>query len=207
MNINWHGQTCFNINFQNGREAISVLFNPVTKETGLKTVKKEPDILILSNGFERNKTKSFLIDSPGEYEVKGIIVDGLYAFENGEIDQNNTIFLLEGEGLKICHLGFLKQQELKKDQLDRLGDVDILFLPVGGGKAIGAKEAANVMSQIEPKIVIPMYYHVPKLKEKLDKLDSFLKVLGIKSMEPLAKFSVKKRDLVNQDPKVVVLQN
>ncbi len=207
MNITWHGQTCFNIAFQNGREPINVLFNPVTKETGLKPVKKEPDILILSNGFEKNKTNSFLIDSPGEYEIKGIIIDALYAFENGETDQNNIIFLLEGEGLKICHLGFLKQKELKKDQLDRLGDVDILFLPIGGGKSIEAKEAIKIMSQIEPKIVIPMYYHVPGLKEKLDKLDSFLKILGVESTEKLAKLSVKQKDLINQEPKIIVLEN
>ncbi|MDD5606787.1 MAG: MBL fold metallo-hydrolase [Candidatus Pacebacteria bacterium] len=202
MNITWHGQTCFSLNFQKGKETINVLFNPVDKETGLKPVKKEPDILILTNGFEK-KQSGFLIDGPGEYEIKGIVINGLYSFDNGSVDPNNTVYLLEGEDLKICHLGFLKQKELKKEQLDELGEIDILLLPIGKG----AKEAVNIMSQIEPKIVIPMYYHVPGLKEKLEKLDSFLKILGIKSTESLAKLSVKKKDLLNQDPKIIILQN
>ncbi len=202
MNITWHGQTCFYINFQNGKEPIRVLFNPVEKETGLKPVRKDSDILILTNGFEKKPT-GFLINGPGEYEIKGIAINGLYSFDNGSVDPNNTVYLLEGEDLKICHLGFFKQQELKKEQLDELGEIDILLLPIG----TDPKKAVNIMSQIEPKIVIPMNYHVSGLKEKVEKVDSFLKILGIKSTESLAKLSVKKKDLINQEPKIIVLQN
>ncbi len=205
MNIIWHGQTSFTISFQKGKETITVLFDPVSAETGLRPVKKEPDILISINGTEKIKS-GFLIENPGEYEIKGITVDGFYSFNNGDVDDGNAIFLLGGEELKICHLGLLSQKELKKEQLDELGDVDILLLPVGGGKAMNAKEATKIMSQIEPKITIPMYYKIPKLKEKLDELESFLKILGLKSPETLNKFSLKKKDLLDQDPKVIILQ-
>ncbi len=100
----------------------------------------------------------------------------------------------------------MKQEELRKDQLEELGEVDILFLPIGGKNSLEAKQAVKIMSQIEPKITIPMYYQIPKLKEKLDNLDSFLKILGIKSLEALSKFSVKKKDLLDQDPKIVILE-
>jgi len=201
MNITWYGQTCFFINFQNGKEPIKVLFNPVDKETGLKPVRKDTDILILTNGFEK-KQEGFLINGPGEYEIRGISINGLYSFDNDSVDPDNTVYLLEGEDLKICHLGFLKQKELKKEQLDELGEIDILFLPIGKEP----KQAVNIMSQIEPKIVIPMYYHLPGLKEKLEKIDSFLKILGVNKIDSLDKFSVKKKDLLNQEPKVVVLK-
>jgi len=204
MNIFWHGQTCFTLNFQQGKQVVSALFNPIDANSGLKPVRKEPDILLLSKSNGK-KDKSFLIDGPGEYEIKDVIINGFYSFKDGKIDQN-TVYLLEEEGLKICHLGLLKQKELEKEQLDKLSDVDILLLPIGGKESIEAKEAAEIVSEIEPQVTIPMYYQIPKLKEKLNKLEDFLKVLGVKSLEPLKKFSVKKKDLLNQDPKIVVLE-
>ena len=108
--------------------------------------------------------------------------------------------------MKICHLGDLGQKELSAEQLDKISQVDILMIPVGGTYTISAKEAVKIMSQIEPSIIIPMHYQLPKLKIKIDTLDAFLKTLGIKKLGALPKLSVKKKDVLPEEAKVVVLQ-
>ncbi len=207
MNIIWYGQTCFSLTFQKGKENVNVFFNPLTPESGLKPIKKESDILILNHDFKIEKNNnSFLVNSPGEYEIKDIFINGLYSFDDNNKLDANIIYLLEGNDLKICHLGLLQQKELTKEQLNELGDVDILLVPIGGARSIEAKDAVKIVSQIEPKIIIPMYYQIGHLKEKLEDLNSFLKILGIKSVEPLNKFSIKKKELLTDEPKVIILE-
>ena len=84
--------------------------------------------------------------------------------QKGEPLGENTIYTIETEDLKLCHLGDLGQKELTADQLEKIGEVDILMIPVGGIYTISSKEAPKIMAQIEPKIIIPMHYQVPKLK-------------------------------------------
>ena len=108
--------------------------------------------------------------------------------------------------MKICHLGSLDQGELASKELEAIGDVDILMVPIGGKEALDTKEAIKIMSQIEPKIVIPMYYKIPGLKIALDGLDKFLKSLGIKKIESLPKLSIKKKDLPEEEAKIITLK-
>ena len=110
------------------------------------------------------------------------------------------------EDLKLCHLGDLGQEELTEEQLEKIGEVDILMIPIGGTYTISAKEALKIMSQIEPRITIPMHYALPKLKIKLDGLDKFLKSLGIKSITPENKLSIKKKDISPEEAKIIVLK-
>ncbi|MEA3344358.1 MAG: MBL fold metallo-hydrolase [Patescibacteria group bacterium] len=133
--------------------------------------------------------------------------------ENNEKDdeskkacEKTVIYILETEELKICHLGKLRQKELTSEQVEKIGKIDILMIPIGGGETLNAKEAIKIMSQIEPKIIIPMYYKIPGLKNKLDGLDEFLKSIGVKSIEPLAKLSIKKKDIAAEQAKVIVLK-
>jgi L-ascorbate metabolism protein UlaG (beta-lactamase superfamily) len=120
--------------------------------------------------------------------------------------EKTVIYTIETEGLKICHLGKLRQKELTSEQVEKIGKVDILMLPIGGEETLNAKEATKIMSQIEPKIIIPMYYKIPGLKKKLDSLDEFLKSIGVKSLEPLAKLTVKSKDIVAEQAKIIVLK-
>lgn len=207
MNINWYGQTCFRISAQKEKNgAVNILIDPFdNKETGLRSPKLEADILLLATGKKATSSPAFLIDGPGEYEVKGVYIQGIPA-NNRTGPIGNTIYTIEVEELKICHLGFLNQKELTSEQLEDIGDVDILMIPIGGGEAIGAVEAVKIMSQIEPKITIPMYYRIPGLKIKLEELSKFLKVLGLKSLESLPKLSVKKKDLSEEEARIVVLK-
>lgn len=175
----------------------------------------EADILLVTHShYDHNNIKgvggeSFLIENPGEYERKDVFVRGIAAFHDekeGKERGQNTIYTIEAEEMKLCHMGDFGQQELTPDQLETIGDIDILMVPVGGNFTIDAKGAVRVISQIEPRIIIPMHYSLPKLKVKLNDLDSFLKEMGRKSAEPQPKLLIKKKDLSVEEEKIVVLQ-
>ena len=216
MNIFWHGQSCFQILVsQNKGEQISIVIDPFSEEIGLKLPKLEANILLITHKhYDHNNTKAvggnyFLIEGPGEYDVKNVVLQGISSFHDnsqGKERGENVIYTIEVEDLKICHLGDLGQKELTEEQLEKIGGVDVLMIPVGGTYTISDKEAAKIMSQLEPKITIPMHYALPKLKVKLDSLDKFLKNFGIKNLEPLKKLSVKKKDLSDEEAKIVILK-
>ena len=216
MNIIWHGQSCFQIlAARNKGEQTLILIDPFSEEIGLKLPKLEADILLISHRHrDHDNAKGvggnyFLIDGPGEYEVKKVFIQGIPAFHDANLGQEhgpNTIYTLNTEGLRLCHLGDLGQKELTGEQLEKIGQVDILMIPVGGVYTISAREALKVMSQIEPKITIPMHYYLPKLKIKLDSLDKFLKAAGLKSIEPLNKLTIKEKDISPEEAKIIVLK-
>ena len=104
----------------------------------------------------------FVIEEPGEYEINGVYVQGIPAL--GEV----IIYLIETEDMKICHLGDFGQKELSPEQLDQLGDIDILMVPIGGVGTIDAKGASKIISQIEPKLVIPMRYQIPEQQRRVE---------------------------------------
>jgi len=216
MNIAWYGQTCFRIISQKAKNgSVNILIDPFNKGTGLRSPKLESDILLITHDNQSKKEipscnvlgsngdsskNSFLITSPGEYDVREVYINGFSA------SAENTIYTIETEEMRICHLGLLGQGDLTSDQLEKINEVDILMIPIGGGEAIDAKGAIKIMSQIEPKITIPMYYKIPKLKTRLEGLDKFLKALGIKSLPSLDKLSIKKKDISNEEVKIVALK-
>jgi len=208
MKINWYGQTCFRIDTQVEKgKTVDILIDPFfDKELGIRGPKLDADILMVSQDRQEAVSgRYFLITGPGEYDVKGVYIQGIRGDTNSDKKERTTIYTMEAEGIKLCHLGILGQNELSSNQLEKINEVDILMLPVGGGKSLDVKKAVKVMSQIEPKIIIPMYYKVPKIKIKLDKIDSFLKELGIKSLEPLPKLNIKAKDLPKDEAKIIVL--
>lgn len=216
MNIIWHGQACFQIIAQPAKNSqVRIIIDPYSEEIGLKLPKLEADIVLTTHSHhDHNNIKAiagnpFLIEGPGEYEIKGIFTQGIPSWhdqEQGAKRGANTIYAIEAEAIRICHLGDFGQAELSSEQLEKIGNVDILMLPVGGVYTIDAESAAKVMSQIEPKITIPMHYSLPKLKVKLEPLDKFLKIVGIKSVEPLSKLSIKKKDIPEEESKIIVLK-
>jgi len=216
MQIIWHGQSLFEILInQKKNSSIKIIIDPFDESLGLKIPKLEGDILLVSHRHpDHNNVRAisgnpFLIEGPGEYEVKNVFIQGIASFHDdsgGKERGENTIYSLEIEDLKICHLGDFGQKELTEEQLEKLGEIDILMIPVGGVYTISAKEALKIMSQIEPKITIPMHYGLPKLKTKLEPVDKFLKMLGIKSLEPMKKLSIKKKDISPDEAKIIVLE-
>ena len=217
MNINWYGQSCFQISSNQGKNNhVSTLIDPFEESIGLRLPRKlEADaVLITHNHFDHNNVKAvsgqpFVASCPGEYDIKGIFIQGIPAFHDnvqGKERGRTTIYTIEAEEIKLCHLGDLGQKELTAEQLDKIGDVDILMIPIGGFFTIDAQEAVKIMAQIEPKIIIPMHYRIPNLNIKLDGLDKFLKIVGVKKIEPLFKFSIKEKDLPKEEVKIIVLQ-
>jgi len=216
MQIVWKGQSCFQIITSQGKNhQVNIIIDPFDENTGLRVSKMEADVLLVTHQHsDHNNVKAvagspFFIGEPGEYELKGVFIQGISAFHDSSLGKErglNTIYTIESEELKVCHLGDLGQKELSPEQLENIGEVDILMIPVGGISTIGAKEAVKIMSQIEPNITIPMHYQIPKLKMKLDSLDKFLKTMGIKKLEAIPKLSIKKKDILPEEAKIVVLE-
>jgi L-ascorbate metabolism protein UlaG (beta-lactamase superfamily) len=216
MQIIWHGQSCFEIITTPAKNSqVKIIIDPFSEEIGLRLPKMEADILLVSHQhYDHNNKKGvagspFLVEGPGEYEIKNIFITGIRSWHDisqGKERGENTIYTIETEEMRLCHLGDLGQKELEEEQLEKIGDIDVLMLPVGGTYTVSGKEAANIMSQMEPKITIPMHYHIPKLKIKLDGLDKFLKLLGIKSIEPVNKLSLKKKDIPEGEAKIIILK-
>lgn len=216
MIISWHGQSCFQISSSQGKNNhLSIVIDPFDKDIGLRVPKLQADIVLVTHDhYDHNNVKAvsgdpLVINGPGEYDVKGISIEGIPGFhDNSEGTERGTItiYTIETEEMKVCHLSDLGQKELSSEQLDKIGDVDILMIPVGGVYTINAEEAVKIMAQIEPKITIPMHYQIPKLKIKLNGVDKFLKTLNIKKLEPLPKLSIKKKDISAEEAKIIVLQ-
>jgi len=216
MQIIWKGQSCFQITSSEGKNNhVNIVIDPFDETIGLRLPKLEADIVLTTHDHgDHNNVKAvsgspFLIEGPGEYEIKEVYIEGLSSFHDdssGKEKGLNTIYTIEAEDIRICHLGDLGQKELTPEQLEKIGEIDILMIPVGGVYTIGVKEAVRIMSQIEPNIIIPMHYQIPKLKLKLDGVDKFLKTMGIKSISPLPKLSIKKKDILSEEAKIVILQ-
>ncbi|MBI2639478.1 MAG: MBL fold metallo-hydrolase [Candidatus Sungbacteria bacterium] len=211
MVITWYGQSCFKIESRGAVLAI----DPFGKEIGLTPPRFKADLVLITHAHFDHQNQNaiqgepFIIDGPGEYEVKGIGVRGVRTFHDSASGKErgvNTVYIINLEDAKICHLGDFGEERLRQDVLEEIGDVDILMVPIGGTYTIDGKQAAFVVSQIEPRVVIPMHYKIPKLGASLAGKESFLKEMGVKEADSLEKFVIKKKDLPEEETKVVVLQ-
>ena len=158
------------------------------------------------NNIAAVKGNPFVIDCAGEYDVKGIFVEGVDSFHDqskGKERGGNVIYRMEIEDISIAHLGDLAHS-LDDAELEKLVGTDILLIPVGGHHTLDAKRAVEVISQIEPRIVIPMHYRHPDLKFELDDLDKFIKELGLKPTYE-EKLKISKKDLPSEEMELVVL--
>ncbi|MCH7604594.1 MBL fold metallo-hydrolase [Patescibacteria group bacterium] len=209
MQILWKGQTyCSLITQRNKQDQIRIAIDPFNQDTGLRPPSLEADIALITHEEADNikilKGDPFVVSGPGEYEIRGVFIQGIACSREKE-EGSNTIYTIEAENMRLCHLGVFSAKELTPEQVEKIGNVDILFVPVGGGNTIAAKEAAKIVGQIEPRIVIPMMYAIPKLKMKLAKVDEFLKTMGKRAVEPQAKIILRERDLGGEETKVMVV--
>jgi len=213
MTITWLGQSCFKI--QSGD--VTLVTDPYTAEVGFKLPRLTADIVTVSHDhFDHNNIDGvsgengapFVIRSPGEFEVKGIFVYGNAFWHDkteGKDRGPNTAYCIEAEGISLAHLGDLGHT-LNEEQIEKLNGVDTLFVPVGGKWTLGASEAVEVINEIEPRIVIPMHYKIPGLKVDVETIDKFLKEMGASKAERLPKLKIFKKDLPQEETKVIVLE-
>jgi len=220
--ISWAGQSCFQISVSNSKDhSADIVIDPYEEKIGLKLPSFSADIVLVTHDhYDHNNVKGvkaskgsdapFVINGPGEYEVKEVFIKGIPAFHDesdGKERGQSTIYTIEAEDMKFCHLGDLGQKLLTDEQLEKIDEVDVLMIPVGGTYTIDSTAAQKIISQIEPKIVIPMHYALPKLTVKLDELSKFLKTMGKDSITPQDKFTIKSSALPNEGAmEIVVLQ-
>lgn len=217
--LTFSGQSCFQISASNSRDhSAEIVIDPFDEETGLKVPNFSADILLVThqhhdhNNIKAVKGSPFLVSGPGEYEVKGVFIQGIPSFHDdkeGKEKGPNTIYIIEAEEMRFCHLGDLGQRQLTDEQLEKIDSVDVLMIPVGGEYTIDSSVAQKIIGQIEPKMVIPMHYALPKLKIKLDDVSKFLKTMGKNSGAPSGspqdKLTVKASTLPKDGMEIVVL--
>ncbi|MGI6373774.1 MAG: MBL fold metallo-hydrolase [Patescibacteria group bacterium] len=212
MIITWQGHSCFKIQDKVGPEGVTVVTDPFNKDLGLKVPNFEADIVTISHDHSDHNNASalrgqpFIISSAGEYDVKGVLIEGIDSYHDesqGEERGGNIIYRIEVDDISLVHLGDLGT-ELDDAQLSRLSGTDILMIPVGGKYTIDAKKAVAVISQIEPRIVIPMHYHDPSLPFELDSVDKFIKELGLAPTYE-ERLRITRKDLPQEDMELVIL--
>ena len=198
MDITWHGHSCFTIK---GEKAV-IITDPY-EGLGAKLPKLKGNIVTLADLLASKKGKVAevegepkVLDWPGEFEVSGVSIEAFSAKQNategGPSGEDVIIFVFAIDGIKICHLSGLSH-DISDDLIERIGDVDILLLPVGGGDVLGGKEAHKLVESIEPRMVIPMYFNATETNLEIKGAEEFLKAVGKTELQVEAKFSFKGR--------------
>jgi len=213
VEITWMGHSCFRLRDR----AATVVTDPYGKDLGLILPRVRADIVTVSgdaddHNFVKGVKGDFqVLSGPGEYEVSSVFVTGLElrgdrkSKKEKEAAPRNTVFLFEFEDLTICHLGDLNIVPTQAQVEEALGSVDVLLVPVGGGESLTAAQAAEVVSLLEPHIVIPMHYKVPDFESKLDPVSKFLKEMGLDKLPPQEALKVSRGGLPDET-QIVLLE-
>lgn len=213
MIITYLGRSCFKLQDKLGADGVTLVTDPFDKSVGLKVPNFEADIVTVShdhvdhNNAGALRGNPFVIDGPGEYEIKGVMIQGVETFhddKSGAERGANIAYRIEIDDVVVAHLGDLGHA-LTDEQLEQLGNIDILLIPVGGKHTIDAKKAAEVISQIEPRVVIPMHYRTSDSGADLDGTEKFLKEIGTQPRSE-EKLKISKKDLPQEGMDVVVLE-
>jgi L-ascorbate metabolism protein UlaG (beta-lactamase superfamily) len=208
MEIVWLGHSCFRIR---GREA-TVLTDPCPSSSGYNIGKPTADIVTISHRHDNHsyvKAASGsprIIDGPGEYEIHGAFITGVATYHDAKKGAErgpNVAFVIEMEEIKVCHLGDLGHTP-SAEQAEEMTGADVLLVPVGGETTIDGAKAAEIVSLLEARLVIPMHYATAAFKGKLEPPDRFLREMGATKVEPQAKLSIS-RSSIPSDTQVVVL--
>lgn len=209
MIITYHGAEFFKVQFGD----TILAFNPVSKDSKLKSTRFGADIALVSinhpdmngvDGLGFGDRQPFSVTGPGEYEVKGVFIKG-YPSEStyGGEKQINTIYVVSLEGMSLCFLGALQSGvAVSPDVKEAFNGIDVLFAPIGGDGVLSASDANKLTVKLEPKVVIPMHYGMNGDKNSLK---TFLKESGEENSKAIDKFTFKKKDLDGKEGEVVVL--
>lgn len=209
MEITWYGHACFRLKDR----TTTVITDPYDKTLGLPLPRPKADIVTISHDVPHHNCTANLkgefkvIDGPGEYEIGGIFITGIHLAtpkkNTAEVTQNN-IYVIYIEDIAVCHLGDLSHVPTQ-NQVEDLGSIEVLMVPVGGQNSLNAAQAAEVISLIEPYIVIPMHYHLPDLTVKLDPVDKFLKEMGLTKADTIDTLKLTKAGLP-EETQIVLLE-
>lgn len=210
MEITWYGHSCFRLTERNYATVVTDPFD--SKEIGYFSLKLKADIVTVShdapghNNRDAVKGASHVIDGPGEFEIGGVFITGVQTDSPGRKAKDaarNTIYVFDYDGITVAHLGDLKQTP-SQAEIDALGTVNVALVPVGGGGGLNAAKAAEVISLLEPNIVVPMHYATDDAKVSLDSLNKFIKEMGLTKPESQPSLKVAKSGLPDET-RVIVL--
>jgi len=207
MDITWYGHSCFKVTERN---YITIVTDPFDEALGYALPKLKADIVTVShdapghNNLAAVKGFRHVIDGPGEYEIGGVFVIAVAMHHPDEPARQNIVYVLDFDGLNVLHLGDLSYVPTQSE-VETLGAVNVALVPVGGGNALNASQAAEVISLIEPDIIIPMHYKTPHTPLELEPLDKFLKVMGLGNVQPQEMLRISAAEMPEQ-PQVVVLE-
>ena len=181
MDITWYGHSCFRFAQRSQPTIVTDPFD--AKKIGYGQLKLKADIVTISHdsaghNFLDGVEHEHALRGPGEYEIGGIFILGTVMYDREREDPSyNIVYVIEYEGMNIAHLGDLDHIPTQSE-VDAMGQVDIALVPVGGGGGLNASQAAEVLSLLEPNIVIPMHYQANGSKIELDDVERFLREMG-----------------------------
>ena len=205
MEISWLGHACFQLR---GKNAILITdpfppqAAPVLGESSRKGNLSASIVTVshthaMHDFVERVGGNPRVVRGPGEYEIRDVLITGVASYhdsQRGQVHGRNTMYIIHMDDLMLCHLGDLGHT-LQESQLEEVADADILFIPIGGGNALNPTQTAEVISQIEPRVVIPMHYPVTATGEISSELTLFCREMGVETIEPQPKLSITRSSL------------
>lgn len=208
MDIVWYGLSCFRLR-EGGN---TIICDPYDKSVGMTLAKVRADIVTVSHDAPGHASlqdlpqSAYVISGPGEFEVGGVFVIGVAMHNPSSADARpNVAYLYDFDGLTVAHLGDLNYIP-SQSEIDALGEVNVALVPVGGGQALNAAQASEVINLLEPQIVVPMHYKTPYVKLDLDEVDRFLKVMGLSKVQREETLRVSAGNLIEDQTQVVILE-
>jgi L-ascorbate metabolism protein UlaG (beta-lactamase superfamily) len=208
MEIVWLGHSCFRIR---GREA-TVVTDPCPPGSGYSIGKPTADIVTVSHGHDNHNYLKAVAGSPtvlveaGEYEIHGAFLTAVQTYHDGQRGAErgkNLSFIVEMEDIKVVHLGDLGHTP-SAEQVEDMTGCDVLLVPVGGGTTIDGAKAAEVVSMLEAKLVVPMHFRTDAHQDGLDTPERFLKEMEVKGIEPQPKLQIT-RSSIPAETQVLIL--
>jgi L-ascorbate metabolism protein UlaG (beta-lactamase superfamily) len=213
MDITWHGNSCFRIIARGMAAVVTDPFDP--EVVGFDPGKLRADVVTVScdvpghNFVKGIRGKAFEINGPGEYEIGGVFITGVQINgskrKKSEDDVLNTVYVIDYNGLTVAHLGELNSVP-SQTEVEGMGEVHVALVPVGGKTSLNAAKAAEVISLLEPSIVIPMHYRTPENKLQLDPLSKFLKEMGLNQVDTEDSIKLTSVNSLPSETRVMVLE-
>jgi len=210
MEITWYGHSCFRLTERN---YVTVVTDPFdNKKVGYDPLKLKAEIVTVShdapghNNSDAVKGTTHVLTGPGEFEIGGVFITAVQTDSAGKKAKENirnTIYVFDYDGITVAHLGDL-QKIPTQSEVELLGSVNVALVPVGGGGSLNAAKAAEVVSMLEPNLVVPMHYSTPDSKIELDSINKFIKEMGLSKPDAQASLKVSKSSLPSETHVVVL---
>ncbi len=211
MEITWYGHSCFRLTERNYATVVTDPFDH--KAVGYDALKLKAEIVTVSHeapghsNIDAVKSTTHVLTGAGEFEIGGVFITAVQTMGAGKKSKEktrNTLYVFDYDGITVAHMGDM-QETPTQSEVEALGTINVLLLPVGGGASLNAAKAAEVVSMLEPNLVIPMHYSTPDAKVSLDALSKFLKEMGLSKLDAQPSLKITRSGLPDET-KVVVLE-